>query len=247
MTVHRTVMKTIAGGATLALALLAFSSASASEARGLTYKVTIYNLTAGQPFTPPVVAIHDRRADVFTVGAPATEAVRQIAENGNISLLVDALHGNPGVSDVFAGDAPLVPAANPGGTGFTDAVSFTLTASGNARLLSFVSMLVCTNDGFTGVDSIALPNQQTTVYAASYETRTESNTEDFADIVPPCQGLIGVTSDDPGTGQSDPALLEGGVIIPHAGIIGDNDLRPRDHDWGDPVAKIVIERVRGKR
>ena len=109
-----------------------------------------------------------------------------------------------------------------------------------------VAMLICTNDGFTGIDSIRLPAQSTTVYARGYETRTEQNTEDFADIVPPCQGLIGVSSEDPGTGQSNPALAEDGVVIPHVGIIGDDDLQRAVHDWSDPVAKIVIERVQGR-
>ena len=70
------------------------------------------------------------------------------------------------------------------------------------------------------------------------------NTEDFADIVPPCQGLIGVTSGDAGTGTSNPLLAETGVVIPHAGVVGDDDLVRRVHDWADPVAKIEIERVR---
>ena len=64
---------------------------------------------------------------------------------------------------------------------------------------------------------------------------------DVADA--PCQGLIGVSSDDDGTGMTDPLLAEQGVIIPHVGIIGGDDLLPDVHGWSDPVAKIVIERM----
>jgi hypothetical protein len=46
-------------------------------------------------------------------------------------------------------------------------------------------------------------------------TRTTS-----ADIVPPCRALMGVSSGEPGTGKSDPALAEGGVIHHHPGIEG---------------------------
>ena len=79
---------------------------------------------------------------------------------------------------------------------------------------------------------------------SSYDAGTELNTEDFADIVPPCQGLIGVTSDDAGTGMSNPLLAEDGIVIPHAGIIGGSDLLPQAHGWSDPVTKIEIERIR---
>jgi hypothetical protein len=107
-------------------------------------------------------------------------------------------------------------------------------------------MLICTNDGFSGLDSIKLPNKKVTVLSVAYDARTESNTEMFKNIVPPCQALIGVTG-DAGTGMSDPFLAESGVIIPHAGIIGGGDLLPGVHGWGDPVAKIVIERMRHGR
>jgi hypothetical protein len=65
--------------------------------------------------------------------------------------------------------------------------------------------------GFTGVDALNLPDRvgRTKVAeTAGYDAHTERNTEDFADIVPPCQGLIGVSSGEPGTGQSNPALAE---------------------------------------
>lgn len=230
----------------VAAAFLTVSTATADDDnwRGATYRVTITNLTTGQPFTPPVIAVHNRRANVFALGTPASEGVRQIAENGNNAPLVEALSHNPDVRQVIEGDAPIVPAANPGGTPFDSQASFTFRTRGNARFVSLVSMLICTNDGFTGVNTIRLPFNSTTILARGYETRTEQNTEDFADIVPPCQGLIGVSSDDAGTGQSNPALGENGIVIPHQGVVGDNDLVSRVHNWADPVAKIVIERVR---
>ena len=81
------------------------------------------------------------------------------------------------------------------------------------------------------------------VRSAGYDAGTEMNTEDFADIVPPCQGLVGVSSGEPGTGTSNPALAEGGVIHHHPGIVGGADLVPAIHGWTDPVAEITVERV----
>ncbi|MFQ5473441.1 MAG: spondin domain-containing protein, partial [Dehalococcoidia bacterium] len=98
-----------------------------------------------------------------------------------------------------------------------------------------------TNDGFVGIDSLALQaTGSQTVDKNAYDAGTETNTEDFADIVPPCQGLIGVSSDDDGTGASNPDLAEGGVISAHAGVQGGADLTVADHGWTDPIARVTI-------
>jgi hypothetical protein len=70
------------------------------------------------------------------------------------------------------------------------------------------------------------------------------NTEDFADMVPPCQAAIGISSDDEGTGMSNPAISEDGIVSPHTGIIGDDDLLQNVHAWGNPVVKIDIVRMK---
>jgi hypothetical protein len=229
--------------AALGLALTFLMPETARSESGKTYKVTITNLTAGQPLTPPILVTHTNRTRIFSVGEAASEGIRQIAENGNGTALLQALGEDTEVHEVVTGSAPLVPANNPGNTGFGSSETFTITTHGNARHLSYASMLICTNDGFTGLDSIRLPNNKITVYTAGYDARTEANTEGFADIVPPCQGLIGVSSDDPGTGMSNPLLAEDGIVIPHAGINGGADLLPEVHNWSGPVTKIEIERV----
>ncbi|MGI9265082.1 MAG: spondin domain-containing protein [Gammaproteobacteria bacterium] len=209
---------------------------------GAKYKVTITNLTPGQPFTPPVLVVHRRNTGVFTLGEPSSSEVQAIAENGNNGPLVAALSADPKVSQVVEGTAPLLPANDPADTGFPATASYTVHASHHSKFLSFISMLICTNDGFTGLDSVRLPQYTKTVYAVAYDARSEMNTEYLGDMVPPCQGLIGVTG-DPGTGASNPLLAEDGIVIPHVGINGGADLVPGVHNWADPVAKIVITRI----
>jgi hypothetical protein len=230
--------------AALGLTLILIMPESARSEGGKTYKVTITNLTAGQPLTPPVLLTHSRRTGIFAVGEEASEEIQAIAENGNSMPLLMALGNDVHVHQVVTGMAPLLPANDPGGTGLGSSATFEITTHGRARFLSYISMLICTNDGFTGLNSISLPKYKKTVYTAAYDARTETNTEDFANMVPPCQGLIGISSDDAGTGMTDPMLAEDGVIIPHVGIIGGIDLFPEVHGWSDPVAKIEIERVR---
>ena len=221
------VMAIVAGAiAVLLMAALGSATASAQEA---TYTVTIENLTDGQPFTPPVLVAHPASMDLFELGEAASNEIAQLAENGNGDPLA-ALASGAGAT-VVAGDAPIMPG---------ETATFSISAE-SGRYLSVAFMLICTNDGFSGLDSLMLPAVgSTTVDANAYDAGTEQNTEDFADMVPPCQGLIGVMSDDEGTGMSNPALAEGGVITMHSGVQGGTDLTVADHGWSGPVARITV-------
>ena len=238
--------------ATLAAAVVAvgtFALAPSAFAGQREYEVTITDLTSGQPLTPPVVATHRHKHSVFDVGEPASVGVREIAENGNSAPLLAFLDADPfNEFGDFAesGTGPLVPAGVPGDAMFDQSATVDVTADRRTHRLSWVSMLICTNDGFTGVDGLKLPSRigkSTTVRTDSYDAFTERNTEDYAHMVPPCQDLIGDSSGEPGTGVSDPALAEGGVITHHAGIQGGADLKPELHGWEDPVATLEVERT----
>ncbi len=247
---HKSLLGTavIAAAAVALLAAMVPALAQSPETRATrTYEVTIINLTNGQPLTPPLVATHKPRADIFEVGDPASFELKEIAENGNLDPMVMALSALPPVRDVVVSPGgPLVPFGTPGAATFSDRTTIEITTNGTARRISMAAMLICTNDGFVGVDGLGLPNrvgQTKVVVADGYDAGTEINTEDFADMVPPCQGLIGVSSADPGTGTSDPALAENGVIAHHPGIVGGDDLLPGTHGWTDPVVVFIVTRT----
>lgn len=229
-----------------ALAAVPFASADGNDhGQTRSYEITIQNDTEGQPLTPPVVATHRGRNAIFKVGRPASEQVKEIAENGNNAPLVTALNGNRRVSDVYEGSAPLVPDALPGGATFDDSVTFTIDADRGHRRVSWQSMLICSNDGFTGLNGLRLPRgigHSAVATTQAYDAGTEANTEDFGDIVPPCQGLSGVTG-DPGTGASDPALATNFPISHHPGITGRRDLLTDVHGFTNPVATVTVTRV----
>jgi hypothetical protein len=233
--------------AAVAAAAAALAAAPAAEAkRADTFEVTFTDLTSGQPLTPAVAATHRGKNELFEVGGAASFALKEIAENGNNTPMLTRLASDADVADVVeAPGGPLVPPGKPGSATFDDTTAFTITADDGARHLSLAAMLICTNDGFTGVNALKLPSQvgdSVTVQTLGYDAGTELNTEDFADIVPPCQSLIGVSSGEPGTGSSDPALAEGGVIFHHAGILGGADLVPAIHGWDTsaPVARVTV-------
>ena len=200
------------------------------------YRITVENLTTGQYLTPPNVAIHDSSVSVFNRFEPASPGVRAVAENGGVPVLAAELQGavdDAGLGGSTVGGPDLGP-IGPGGTR-----SFVLEADG--QRLSLVAMVVCTNDGFAGLDSLRFQldrGDSRTFYANSYDAGTEINTERNEDIVPaPFCGGEGV-----GTDVSNPALAQNSVIRPHPGIAGIGDLGP-EFDWDDPVAKVTIERL----
>ncbi len=164
------------GAVAAVLALAAVAASPAAGQQNVTYNVTIENLTSGQPFTPPVVVAHTSGADAFEVGQAASAELQAIAENGNNDPLVALLGGSTAVLDSATGTAPVKPGE-----------SATLTVEAPAgSLLSVVFMLICTNDGFSGVDSMTLPaSGSETVDANAYDAGTEDNTEVFDNMVPP--------------------------------------------------------------
>ena len=242
--------RAVAGATALILALSLAAPAAADDDDDddgddrRTYQVTIAIVGGfednGQPLTPPLIVATEHRHDLFKVGRRASFELQQIAENGNLGPALTEF------GDAVGADAPLVPAGSPGDASFDQSVTLTIVADEDERFLSWASMLICTNDGFTGLNSLRLPRRvggSVTAFTAGYDAGTEVNTEDFADMVPPCQGLIGVSSGEPGTGMTNPALAEGGRIRHHPGISGGADLDPDVHGWTDPVAMVVVTRV----
>lgn len=216
------------------------SYTSADDGQMRKYRVTVYNLTSTQALTPPLVATHDSRVRFFRYGHPASEGIQQIAENGNLGPMNEALSANEHVGQVVIAAGEIPPLLQ------NESITFEIEGRSSDRMLSWVSMLICTNDGFTGRNRISLPRhlgQSRTAYSRAYDAGTEINTEDFADIVPPCQIFGATSSDDEGTGMSNPALAENQRVRRHRGIHGGNDLDPELHGWRHSVAKIEVERI----
>ena len=197
-----------------------------------TFDVTITNLTTGQPITPGVIATHNGDFSLFSRGATATNGLQQLAENGGVPVLAAEVASNSAViASGVIGGAPIAPGAS---------VSGSIEIIGDAARFSLAAMLVCTNDGFGGVDGAMLPRHvgdSSSFQAKAYDAGTEINTESFDDLVPPCDGNL-----DTGSGVSNPALAENGTVQRHAGVGGIADLTGT-HDWTGPVLSIMIERT----
>jgi hypothetical protein len=218
----------------VAVALFAVPAVASQNARADTdrsYLVTVENLTDYQSLTPAVVATHNGGSRVFRVGGSASDGLQQLAENGGVPVLAGELAATSGFDAVeVAGAAPIGPG---------ESVSVLITAGPGVWRLSAATMLICTNDGFGGVGRLTLPRTYGAVhagYGVAYDAGTEINTENYADLVPPCDGLGE-------TGETNPDLAQNGVVRPHKGIKGNGDLDAATHDWNEPVVKVSVERV----
>ncbi len=192
-----------------------------------TYKITITNLTPGQPFAPILAASHHSDMSFFTVGQAPNDELAMLAEAGNGNPMATKLRGMPGVSDVRVSTTGLT---LPG-----KSTTLMISARRGWDRVSIGAMLGATNDAFFAVTDVALPKgrQIATYIAEAYDAGSETNDELCA-TVPGCGGAAAAYSpDDHG---------EGFVHI-HNGIHGIGDLSAAKMDWRNPTAQVVIERV----
>jgi hypothetical protein len=213
-----------------ALGAAALLAASASLAAASEWRVTISNLTppgpggpGSQPLSPPLFAVHSKRADVWSVGDIASNGVAAIAEDANNEPLQSALEELPEVGSAFTGAGGPIPS---GGS-----ATYTVSTHGRFNRLSLVTMLVNTNDAFTGLDAFRLHGRHSSLSTVAYDAGSERNNERRAFIPGPCCGNPFVR---------DP---EGALISKHEGITGRGDLDPHLYDWTGDVARIDIART----
>ena len=219
MNIRRSIAAAGLAGGLLLAPIVANAGDGGPEA---TYRITIENIATGfQPLSPAGVAVHDSRTDVWSVGSPATNAVAAIAEDANLPVFVGSYAQAGGVADAFVGGAAPI---GPGGSD-----SFEFDARPGSRV-SLVSMLVNTNDAFTGLDGIVLGGATEVFEVGAYDAGTEINNE-MASHIP---GPVG--------GNAFVRAPEAGVITHHDGIQGVGDI-PASTAWTGPVARITVERL----
>ena len=138
------------------------------------------------------------------------------------------LNGNQQVVDVQTSGGLLKPGQS---------VTVVVSARRGARMISLASMMLPTNDGFIGLNSVAVPKRGSrTFYSPGYDAGSEANDELCANIPgPTCGGAPG----SPGVNPGD----ENQVHV-HRGTHGIGDLAADVYDWRNPVARITVTRVR---
>ncbi len=117
------------------------------------FEITVENASAGSAFpgiiTPIVWAVHQPTVGLFAEGEAASEGVERVAEDGNPMPLAMALSS---VAEVGSSGAMAIPNGemNPGPAFPGASYTFTVTPDATNRILSFISMVVPSNDTFFG-------------------------------------------------------------------------------------------------
>ena len=199
--------------------------------------VSLTNTSDSQPMTPPVVVLHnapdaDNGVRLFEGGQPASDPIIAIAENGNNTPLVElleSLEGGP-VSTFALGFAdPSAPGPLlPGNTATVD-----LNLESEDQVMSIVSMVVCTNDGFSGADSHTLSADASETFTLPiYDAGSETNVLTLNYWVPPCSpdGASENITDD-----------ENGSITLHPGQSGSEN-PVFDFEAGTGLLEVTITR-----
>jgi hypothetical protein len=213
-------------GCLLTTTMLSASSAFANGNRSFMYKVTITNLTPGQPLAPVMVATHRAGFSYFEEGGAPSDELARLAEAGDGQPMADKLAAMPEVDEATVSTEGLTFPGN--------STTVMISAEKPFSHISVGSMLGATNDAFLAIKDERLPWAigELTYLAPAYDAGSETNDE-----------LSSTVAGLGGEGYSPNDSGEGFVHI-HNGVHGIGDLVPATMDWRNPVAKITIERVK---
>jgi len=207
--------------------------------------LTVKNLTHGVYFTPIFITAHASDTHLFHTGTQASIELQAMAEGGDIS----------GLSELAGGvDADTVedPAGGLLGPGqMASDITIDTDQTGNTHL-SLVAMMLPTNDGFVGLDALAIPMVPGTYiyYLNGYDPGTAANDERITGGGSPgVAGIPAAPGGDAGTGGTGVADIDTNTAVHiHRGVLGDTDSAggPSDldstiHRWLNPVAMVIIE------
>lgn len=233
-------MKQLLAGSALSLALIGTSQVYARDVQ-----VEITNLTNGNYFTPLLVAAHPEGEHLFMPGHEASAHLQAMAEGGDISgLIID-------VEDL-GGDYVANPAEGLLPPGHTTSTLLDIRGKNkNTTHLSIVAMILPTNDGFIGLNSIEIPKKSGTYtyYVNGYDAGTEANDEIINGGGAP--GVPGIPADPAGqfgtngTGSAGDDInqtvhIHRGVLGDHDPLGGPSDLDATVHRWLNPMARVVL-------
>ncbi len=204
----------------------------------LTFEVAVTNLTNAQPLSPPAVVVHNGTYAVFEIGMPASIPLEELAEGGDNSALRSEADGLANVISTTEIDGVV-------GPGATNSVQFSVRESITSGLsVSVVTMLVNTNDAFTGVNVMRdieqlQPGESRRVRTIAYDAGTEADSESVGTIPGPADGGEGFNTvrDD----EADRVSMHPGVVSGVDGLT--TSVLTDQHRFDNPVASVVVTRL----
>ena len=193
------------------------------------YQITVSNITNAQPFSPIAVLLHDT-GEVWQFGQPASTMLEDLAESGDNN-------------QILMSDFAIVNATNgeillPGMQ--TDIMVSTTESAAN--YLSLATMLVNTNDAFTGLSRIDISNlsvdEMMKFRVAVYDAGTEGNSELAGTIPGPADGGEGFNQ---ARDDIDYVARHPGVVSTDDGLA--NSVLNNQHKFDNPAMSVTIVRL----
>lgn len=195
----------------------------------VSYEVVVTNMTNFQPLSPVAVILH-QEGNLWTLGESASVELETMAEGGDNSGLL----GLPVAMATASGAAPIGPGGN-------ETITVTIDDVTDAKL-SVATMLVNTNDAFSGLNAwdlsqLAVGDSWTTTTRA-YDSGTEANSEAAGTIPGPADGGTGFEA------ERDDVDFVGA----HSGVVSSDDglttsVLDSQHKFDNPVMRIRVTRT----
>jgi len=195
-----------------------------------TYEVTLLNNTHNQPLSPITVLSHDGDYMPWQLGMSASLALEHLAESGDSSMMASDAAVYKSVSDT----APLMPGAT---------YTVMIETNDENNYLSIISMLVNTNDAFTGLKQYDVAGwalgDSATFNLFVYDSGSELNSELAQTLPGPVAGGEGFNSE---RDDVDFVARHAGVVTMDDGLT--QSALDQSHRFESIVAKAVIKRVK---
>ncbi|GGP49346.1 spondin domain-containing protein [Shewanella saliphila] len=195
-----------------------------------TFTVTVTNLTANQPMSPVILAAHASDAMLWNAGEMASEAIEKMAEGGDTADIAALAVMTSSVN----GAGLIMP-------GMSETLTLTLDEADVASV-SLATMLVNTNDAFTGVNSYSIAGMQVDASSSmkfmAYDAGTEANSEAKGTMPGPADGGEGFNA---ARDDVDFVHIHPGVISMYDGLA--DSVLDASHRFDNPVLAVTITRT----
>lgn len=202
-----------------------------------TYKVTIKNVTANQPFSHAAVILHMPSYHAFQAGQVASVGLEYLAEGGSNDELLDEASADAGHLASKSGSSEIF-------SGSSETIELSVAEDATDFKISIASMLVNTNDAFAGVSSKKISGlavgESFGMHIPVWDSGTEANDEAASTIPGPAGGGTGF--DASRAGDADFVAIHQGVVTQTDGFA--TSALNETHRFNNPVGLLRVERVK---
>lgn len=217
------------------------------------YTVQITNLTYAQPFAPAAIVLHESGYHAFAEGEAASMGIEVMAEGGNPAMVIEEAMDSTDFLDAQNSGGILGPK--------TSSDVFTLVVpelDADDLRLTVTTMLVNTNDAFTGLNAADVSNMSVgdskTFMTVTWDAGTEANTETAATMPGPAAGAAGGGGEAAGYDPVRDDLAD--VVRLHTGVTTNanatdpsreglaTSVLTEGHRFDFPTSRVVITRTR---